>query len=346
MPVVLVGRELGQQGAEGGLGVADETEVDLGPSAQLLSPDIDLDDRRLLGEELLVREVGADHQQDIAGHHGVVAGREAEETGQAHVERIVVLDELLPSQRVHDRRVQSARELDQLGVRAGAPGAPEDRDPLRAIQQRRERGDLLVGRAQERLRLGKCQARSVAHRVVQGDIARQDDDRDAAARHRGLHRDLERARHLLRVRHQLAVVATLREEVLRVGLLEVSAADLIGGDLRGNGENGYAAPVAIVEPVDQVEVARAAAAGADGELAGEVRLGARGEGRRLFVPHVDPSKLVLPADGVGDPVERVSRDPIDPRDPSADEGVHEQVRDALLSHGVSPLPFDARSAAR
>jgi len=70
--------------------------------------------------------------------------------------------------------------------------------------------------------------------------------RYAAARHRGLHRDLERARHLLRMRHQLAVVATLREEVLGVSLLEISAADLIGRDLRSNGENGNTAAVAIV----------------------------------------------------------------------------------------------------
>ena len=119
-----------------------------------------------------------------------------------------------------------------------------------------------------------------------------------------------------------------------MGLLEVSAADLMGGDLRGNGEDGHAAPVAIVQPVDQVQVARAAAAGADGELAGEVRLCPRGEGRRLLVPHGDPSKLVLSPDGIGDPVERVSRDPIDPRDLPADEGIYKQFRDRLLPHGV------------
>jgi len=178
--------------------------------------------------------------------------------------------------------------------------------------------------------------------TAQGDIARKGDDRDAPARHRGLHRDLERARHLLRIRDHLAVVATLREEVLRVGLLEVSAADLMGGDLRGNGEHGHTAPVAIVQPVDQVQVARAAAAGADGELAGEVRFCSRGEGCRLLVPHGDPSKPVLSPDGIGDSVERVSRDPIDPRHFSADEGVHQQFCDRLLSHDV---PSCLRAAA-
>jgi len=32
-----------------------------------------------------------------------------------------------PRNELHDRRVQSARDLHQLGVRAGAPGASEDR---------------------------------------------------------------------------------------------------------------------------------------------------------------------------------------------------------------------------
>src|SRR5947199_404614 len=98
--------------------------------------------------------------------------------------------------------------------------------------------------------------------------------------------------------------------------------------------DGHTVAVAIVQPVDQVQVAGAAAAGADGELAGEVRLCARGEGRGLLVPHVHPSKLVLSPDGVGDPVQRVSGDSIDPRDPSAGEGLYKQLRDRLLSHDV------------
>ncbi len=52
MPVILVCRELRQQGAEGGLRIADQTEIDLGPATKLLTPDVDLDDRRILGKEL------------------------------------------------------------------------------------------------------------------------------------------------------------------------------------------------------------------------------------------------------------------------------------------------------
>src|SRR5207247_7311622 len=129
------------------------------------------------------------------------------------------------------------------------------------------------------------------------------------------------------------------------------------GDLRGNGENRYAVTVAVVQPVDQVQVTRAAAAGADSETPGEVRLGARGEGRSLLVSRVDPSKLVLSPDGIGDPVERVSRDPVDPRDLPANEGIYKQFRDRLLPHGVRSClrptivgvflaPFRARVSVR
>jgi hypothetical protein len=83
-----------------------------------------------------------------------------------------------------------------------------------------------------------------------------------------------------------------------------------------------------------VQVARTAAAGADGKLAGEMRFCSRGEGCRLLVPHMDPSKLIPPPDGIGDPVERVSRDPVDPRDLPADEGIYQQFRDRLLPYGV------------
>src|ERR1700682_1189943 len=101
------------------------------------------------------------------------------------------------------------------------------------------------------------------------------------------------------------MVTALREEVLRVGLLEVSAADLVAGNLRGDGEDGHPAAVTVVEPVDQVQVAGTAAARADGQSSGEMRFRARGERRRLLVPHMNPPQAFLPADRIGDSVEGV-----------------------------------------
>ena len=181
---------------------------------------------------------------------------------------------------------------------------------------------------------GKCRRGRLLDRIAQGDVSGQGDHRDAAPRERGLHGDLQDAGHLLGLGHQLAVVAALGEEMLRMGLLEVSAADLAAGNLRGDGEDRHTAAVAVVESVDQVQVAGTAAAGADRQSPGEMRLRARGKRGRLLVSHVDPSHVLVSADRVRDSVERVARHPIDPLDSPGDERVHEHVRDVLLRHGT------------
>ena len=82
-----------------------------------------------------------------------------------------------------------------------------------------------------------------------------------------------------------------------MGLLEVAAADLRAGDLGGDRQHRNPVAVAVVQAVDQVQVAGPAAAGADGELAGDLRLGAGGERGRLLVAHMhpaDPSSFAEP----------------------------------------------------
>ena len=60
----------------------------------------------------------------------------------------------------------------------------------------------------------------------------------------------------------------------------------------------------VEEPVDEMEVARSAGAGADSERSGRLRLGGRGEGGRLLVPHVHPFKLDIGlVGGVGATIE-------------------------------------------
>jgi len=54
--------------------------------------------------------------------------------------------------------------------------------------------------------------------------------------------------------NQLAVVAALREELFRVGLLKVSTPDFAARNLRGDRQNGNAAAMTVVEAVDQVQV--------------------------------------------------------------------------------------------
>src|SRR5262249_7656465 len=129
---------------------------------------------------------------------------------------------------------------------------------------------------------------------------------------RRLDRSLQDMAHLVGVLDHLAVVTALGKEVLGVGLLEVAAANLRAGNVSGDGDDGDAVSVAIVESIDEVHVAGAAAARAGGQLSGEVCVGPGGEGGDLLVPDVDPADLVVPPDVVGDAVQRVSRHSVHP----------------------------------
>src|ERR1700704_2497872 len=104
------------------------------------------------------------------------------------------------------------------------------------------------------------------------------------------------------MRNQFTIMAALREKMFRMRFLKVAAADFLTWNLRGDGENGNAATVAIVKPVDQMQVAGSATARADREASGEVGFRARGKPSRLFVSDVGPSNLFLSTNRVGDPV--------------------------------------------
>src|SRR5437588_12424736 len=97
-------------------------------------------------------------------------------------------------------------------------------------------------------------------------------------------------------------MAALRKKMFRMRFLKIAAADFLTWNLRGDGEDGNAATVAIVNPVDQMQVAGPTTSRADREASGEVRFRAGGKRRRLFVSDVDPLNLFLPTNRVGDPV--------------------------------------------
>ncbi len=71
-------------------------------------------------------------------------------------------------------------------------------------------------------------------------------------------------------------------------LLEEVRADFGEGICAAIATTGTRRALAIEQAVDEMQIAGAAAAGADGEVAGEMRVGAGGEGGDLFVAHVQP----------------------------------------------------------
>ena len=129
-------------------------------------------------------------------------------------------------------------------------------------------------------------------------------------------------------------MAALAEDLFGVRFLKVVAADLAAGDVRGDGQHGDAAAMAIVEPVDQVQVAGAAASRAHGEVPREMRFGAGGKRGGLFVPHRDPfnaaqRRFGAGANGVGDAVERIAGHAVDALHAGRRQAVDKYFRNSL-----------------
>ncbi len=218
---------------------------------------------------------------------------------------------------------------------ARAPRAAEDAHARRGVQERRQGFDFGglgrhggPGRDQ---RLGRRRGFG----RLQRHVARQDDHRDAPLAYRFADRGLDRPGHLPGAGDQFAVVAAFLEEVLRVGLLEVAGADLGRGNVRRDRQHGQARAMAVEQPVDEVQIARPAAAGADRQGVGQMGLGPGREGGHLLVTHVNPFDLALATDRVGQAVQAVADDAVDALNPGGGEGFGELIGDGA-GHRSSP----------
>ncbi len=134
MLVIAVLFQFRQNSFDRDLGVADQSVVELSATAELFSANVDLDNGRVPGKKLLIREIGADHEQSVAVHHREITGGKSEQAGHSDVKRIVVLDEFLAAQGMDDWRVQFTGERDQFRVSSGAACARENRDLFRIVK--------------------------------------------------------------------------------------------------------------------------------------------------------------------------------------------------------------------
>jgi len=103
--------------------IADETELQARALSEGAGIMVDLCDLRLRRIEVPVGKIGAEHQQRVAVHHRVVAGRKADEARHSDVERVVPLDVLLAAQRVDDGRPERVGKRHDLVVGARASRA-------------------------------------------------------------------------------------------------------------------------------------------------------------------------------------------------------------------------------
>ena len=322
---VLLLLDRGQQRAQGFRDAAHHAQIDAGAPSQLLLAQVDLHDARFFRVKLLIGEIRSHHQQRVAVHHGVVAGGEAQQAGHAYVVGVVVFDELLAAQGVHDGSLQRAGQRDQFVMRSGAARPGQDGHLLSAVQLRGQQVQLFPAGNNLRLRVGEGDAAILVDGIGERHIAGDDDDRDTLLRQGRLDGDFKKARHLRRMRHQLAEVAALLEQQLGVRLLKVVAANFRGGNMRGDGQHRHAAALAVVEAVDQVQIARPAASGADRQLARQGRFGSGGEGGRLFVPHADPLDPAAHSNRIGDAVERIARHAINALHTGGGQNVRKQL---------------------
>src|SRR5512132_3018846 len=112
---------------------------------------------------------------------------------------------------------------------------------------------------------------------------------------------------------------------------------------RSDAEHGPTRAVAVEHAIDEVQAARPAAPRARREIARQMRLGTGRERGDLLVPDVNPRDLPLPADGVGQPVQAVADDSVDPLDTRSGEGFRELVSQGP-SHDTSPRAKPAVAA--
>jgi hypothetical protein len=218
-------------------------------------------------------------------------------------------------------------------VGALASRAAQDGDAVISVEQRGKPVQIVARRRYHRRllqhlgleqRLGRC--------GLQSDVARNYNDRHATPADRFADRDLEDTRHLIGGRHELAIVTAFLEKRLRMCLLKKAGSDLGRRDMRRNGKHGDTGAAAIEQSVDEMQVPGAATSRADGDLAGQMRLGSRGERGNLLVTHMDPLDLALTPDGIGQAVQAVPDDPVDALDTRNSKRFNELVSDGVDFH--------------
>src|SRR6266852_4194940 len=176
--------------------------------------------------------------------------------------------------------------------------------------------------------------------MLKRDIAGKGNDGNTALGNCSLHGNLEHAWHLLRPRHQFAVMAALREEMFGISLLKISTANFPARNLCGDGEDWNAAALTVVEAINQVHIPRATASGTYCQLASEMGLGAGGERRCLLVSYTNPANVLSNANRICNSVERIAGDSIDPLDTGVRQNVNQQLGHCFSRH-IRPFSTNA-----
>ena len=105
----------------------------------------------------------------------------------------------------------------------------------------------------------------------------------------------------------LIVGGDVAEDFHEVDILLVVGADEIVEGMAGDGEDGLAVALGVIQSVKQMQTARSGCRQTDAETPGKLGIAAGREGGGLFVPHLDQLDMVLPpAQGLKNAVDPVT----------------------------------------
>src|SRR5580658_8133582 len=257
-----------KQGVNRRTHTADEPQMDRRAAAELLWPYVDLSDAGLsLRVKLAIWEIRTKHEQRITIIHCVIPGRESNQPCDADNVGVVPLNVLLAFEGVDHRALKFFAQREELIMRAGASGTTQKCDAACAIQEVGER--LKACRLRSYCRLVRQQVerrrRWNVRRRLERHISRDHDYGNTALSYRLANRDFKDPRHLARSGDEFAIMAALFEKRRRMCFLEIPRADLGRGDLGRNRQNRNARAMTVKQTIDQVEIARPAASGANRE---------------------------------------------------------------------------------
>ena len=201
----------------------------------------------------------------------VIAGGEADQPGHADVVGVFPLDVLLAAQRVHHRRLEPLAQRQELGrARLGIPSRTASCTRGRHSSSRRECVRARSARRDDRLRPAGALRRSRAGASAGGLAAprRQESrrpKRPACRRPRGSRSRGPAAsgRRPKRVRSSGCTPGTASADVSPGNSREPISAE---GICAAMASTGHARSMAVEQAIDQMQIARPAAPGADGEL--------------------------------------------------------------------------------
>src|ERR1700722_3786842 len=125
--------------------------------------------------------------------------------------------------------------------------------------------------------------------------------------------------------------------MLRFRFLKITASFFIAWDLCRNGQHRNPAAMAIIKTVDQMQIAGTTTPGAHCQFSREMRLCSGGKRCCLFVAHMNPADLFLSSDRIGDAVQRVAGNSVNPLDSCRRKSLHQYVGYCLRCPGSASL---------